>query len=45
VLYNLNISIISVRAMHYLDQRVGPVLLSSKKLPEDGIQVPKYVGV
>ena len=33
MLYNLNISIIPVIAMQWLDQCVGPVLLCAKKTP------------
>jgi hypothetical protein len=33
------------KGTHCLDQRVGLALLSSRRLPEDGTSVPKYVGV
>jgi len=37
--------IIPVRAMQYLDQHVGFAFLYSKRLSENGIMVPKHVGV
>ena len=36
---------IPVRAMRCLDQHVGLVFLYSRRFPEDGIMVPKHVGV
>jgi len=40
-----NTLIIPIRARQYLDYSGGLVFLCSKKLPEDGTLVTKYVGV
>jgi hypothetical protein len=45
VIYNYNTLIIPKRTMQYLDYSDGLVFLCSKKLPEDGTLVKKYVGV
>jgi hypothetical protein len=37
--------IIPVKAMQYVDQHVELVFLYFRRFPEDGIMVPKHVGV
>jgi len=45
LIINFNILIIPLRALPYLEQRVGIVLLCSRRHPEDDTRVPKHVGV